>query len=250
VAIDASVSLLTIVRLEDWATTVWAALPSELEVSAFTFTRNTVPEPVPVLETDALVVRRGFKNYGNYRVDYPQCYGDKRAYGSLGILILAAQFRARGADVTVNLKHPRSEITRLVVRSDAPAYVYALPELKIEPLAFEYTPSGVRRHPWSSDDLHPDDLPFFDLTNERELAVDDEERAARDVLRGFGSIVQSLRFAALLLDLSRPDNATAEVALEGDAGFRGVARASAEIRLWLPGGEGWIDWDDAADAPS
>jgi hypothetical protein len=150
----------------------------------------------------------------------------------------------------VHLKHPRSEITRVVVRSDAPAYAYALPELKIEPLAFEYSPGHVRRHPWSFDDLHPDDLPFFDLTNESEVAVKDEERAIRDVLRGFGSIMQALRFAALLLDVSRPDNTTTEIALEGDAGFRGVARASAEVRLWLPGADGWIDWARAPETPS
>jgi hypothetical protein len=238
------------VRLEDWAAGVWAALPSELEISAFTFTPNTLPEPVFALETDALVIRRGLHDYGSYRVDYPQWYADKRAYGSLGILILAAQFRAPGGDITVHLNHARSEITRLVVRSDAPAYTYALPELKIEPIAFEYSPSVVRRHPWSFDDLHPDDLPFFDLTNEREVAVEDEERAARDVLRGFGSIVQSLRFAALLLDVSRPDNTATEIALEGDAGFRGVARASAEVRLWLPGADGWIDWATTPETPS
>jgi len=32
-------------------------------------------------------------------------------------------------------------------------------------------------------------------------------------------------------------NRTLEIPLECEAGFRGVAPASAEVRLWLPGGD-------------
>lgn len=235
----------TSTRLEDWGSALWDALPAAPEVSEVVFSSRTLPEPSELLTSDKLVIRRGFHDYGSYRADYPQWYADKETYGRLGLLILAAVFHPRGADVRVSLMHKESEIDQLVLRGDNPAYVYGLPELKIAPLEYAYCPSQPRRHPWVLDDIHPDDLPFFDLTNHQEIAVTDEERAARNVLRGLGSVVGAVRFGSLLLDISRPENTVTELALEGDAGFRGVARASAEVRLWLPGADGFVDWNPA-----
>ena len=48
-----------------------------------------------------------------------------------------------------------------------------------------------------------------------------------------------LRLAKLFLDISNPNLKRVEFELEGDAGFKGVAPGSAEIRFNLPGS---IDW--------
>ena len=56
---------------------------------------------------------------------------------------------------------------------------------------------------------------------------------------GFGSLQATVELAALLLDLSRPDPGTDEVDLEGEAGFGGVAPASAELKLILPASFAW-----------
>jgi hypothetical protein len=67
----------------------------------------------------------------------------------------------------------------------------------------------------------------------------DHERPRRDTVFGFGSLAGTVRLAELMLDASRPDSAENEIDLEGDAGFRGVAPASAELKLILPGSVAW-----------
>lgn len=232
-------------RLEDWGSPLWDMLPSAPELSAVVCSARSLPEPPAQLLTDRLVIRRGFHDYGNFRVDYPQWYADKETYGRLGLLVLASVFHPHAADVTVSLVHRESEIDQLALRAEHPAYFYGLPDLKIALLEYSYCPTIPRRHPWVLDDIHPDDLPFFDLTNHQDIALTEDERAARNLLRGCGSVVAAVRFGSLLLDLSRPQSTTTEIALEGDAGFRGVARASAEVRLWLPGADGFVDWNQA-----
>jgi hypothetical protein len=48
------------------------------------------------------------------------------------------------------------------------------------------------------------------------------------------------RFAEFLLNAGNPENPISEYAFEGDAGHRNVAPMSAELRLFLPGSDGWI----------
>jgi hypothetical protein len=56
------------------------------------------------------------------------------------------------------------------------------------------------------------------------------------------------RFAELLLNAGCSWNEVRDYALEGDAGYRGVGPMSTELRIFLPGSDGWIYPDD--DVPS
>lgn len=220
--------------LTDWAAELFRQLPAApddaLEMSASAF-----PELPESLTCSDLVIRRGFHDYDTWRIDYPQWSGSAETFGCLGLAILGAMFQQLNS-LTVNITNVRSEIRSLVVLGPP---VDASTGLGLRAASFHYVVSEVRRHPWVLCSPAPDDLPWFKLTNSADEVVTDAHRAERDCIHGFGSWFGSARFARLLLDLSRPTNEALEVALECEAGFRGVAPASAETRLWLPGAPYW-----------
>ncbi len=85
-------------------------------------------------------------------------------------------------------------------------------------------------------------LPLFTLTDAANVAEPcDNDRDARDTVRCAGSDYGSVLFATLLLNLGRTAETTREMVVEGEYGYGGVGRGSAEITLWLPGGDGWLD---------
>jgi hypothetical protein len=58
------------------------------------------------------------------------------------------------------------------------------------------------------------------------------------------------RQAELLLSAGCSWNQVREYQLEGDAGYRGVASMSAELRIFLPGSDGWFyEGDDVSPVP-
>ena len=96
-------------------------------------------------------------------------------------------------------------------------------------------------HPWVDTALSPTDMPLLTLTNEDDFLHTHEHIQARDIAVGFGKFEVACRFGELLLNASLPRSETNEIVLEGECGFRGVGRGSAEIRIWLPGGLGYLD---------
>jgi hypothetical protein len=71
------------------------------------------------------------------------------------------------------------------------------------------------------------------LTNEQGGCATEQQRAARDIVEGFGGALGSAKLAALLLDIGLPDAQLTEFCLEGPPGYGGVPPASAEGRFWL-----------------
>ena len=71
------------------------------------------------------------------------------------------------------------------------------------------------------------------FTNEDGMCVNDEQRAARDVVKGFGSPRGACTLAALLLDIGLPGTERTEFCLEGPAGFQSLVPMSAEGRIWV-----------------
>ena len=61
----------------------------------------------------------------------------------------------------------------------------------------------------------------------------------RDVIKGFGNNRASILLAELLLNFGRKDEAMERVALEGDAGYRGVSPGSTEASFYLVENDGW-----------
>lgn len=58
------------------------------------------------------------------------------------------------------------------------------------------------------------------------------------------SAAGTIRLAELLLNAGCSWNTVREFELEGDAGFRGVAPLSAELRIVLPGSNVWLAHPD------
>jgi hypothetical protein len=221
--------------LESWAYGPLQLLPEDPDESVV-FTPADVPELPESLTCGDLVIKRGFHDYDTWRVDYPQWSGSPEVFGALGLATLGVMLLRRES-VIIHLTSTHSEVKSVTILQP-PALDHGT-GLEVHPTRFHYAISEVARHPWTAYPPAPDELPWFKLTNAEDFVVTDEHRAARDRLDGFGGAAGSARFARLLLDLSRPANRTFEVALECEAGFRGVAPASAEVRLWLPGGVYW-----------
>src|SRR5207248_6621048 len=93
--------------------------------------------------------------------------------------------------------------------------------------------------PWMYD-CCTHDLPLLALSNEEDcVGPTEEDWRARDTVRVWASSPGILRFAELLLNAGCSWNPVRDYSLEGDAGYRGVAPMSAELRIFLPGSDGW-----------
>ncbi len=64
---------------------------------------------------------------------------------------------------------------------------------------------------------------------------------SRDTVKIFGTDIGMVKFAQLLLNAAQPENEEDEYELEGESGFRGVGRNSAEISMFLPGHTFWVE---------
>lgn len=106
-------------------------------------------------------------------------------------------------------------------------------------------PGHVSKHPWLDvRDVHA--LPLLALTNLEEFVITDQQREARDTVFLDSSTAGTVRLAELLLNAGCSWNTVREFQLEGEAGFRGVAPLSAELRIALPGSDLWIAHPDQA----
>jgi hypothetical protein len=108
------------------------------------------------------------------------------------------------------------------------------------PFAFRYSPAEEEQHPWLYE-CCTHDLPMLALSNADDCVGPTEDQwRERDSVWICSSIPGTFRLAELLLNAGCSWNRVREYALEGDAGYRGVAPMSAELRIFLPGSDGWI----------
>ena len=109
----------------------------------------------------------------------------------------------------------------------------------MKPFALSYFPLETKKHPWMYD-CCTHDLPILGLTNEEDCVGESEnDWNARDAIWILGAIYGTVRLAELLLNAGCSWNPVREYALEGDSGFRGVGPTSAELRIFLPGSDGY-----------
>ncbi len=96
-----------------------------------------------------------------------------------------------------------------------------LPSYNTRPYVFDYWPKDTTRYPWPDDPLTPVELPCFYLTEYESVAglTIDEEWAARDTVRGFGTDVGSVRLAELLLNASQSSNPWMNTSSKGTPAF-------------------------------
>jgi hypothetical protein len=137
--------------------------------------------------------------------------------------------------VTLELP-PISHIRHLIYRSPLHGLAEAPVGLRETPATFRYFPGHVSKHPrLDVSNVHA--LPLLALTNLDECVINDQQRQARDTVFVESSSAGTVRLAELLLNAGCSWNTVREFELEGEAGFRGVAALSAELRIALPGSD-------------
>lgn len=168
---------------------------------------------------------------GDYPVPGVDLSIDKPSCRHLGLLILAVLMHREPATVELRLDHPASQIRFFRVRHEHPD-PEVLTGLAMRPTFFVYVPELPEKHPFTGE--LPSDLPVLTLTQETEVTNGFDPSSVNTVV-GFGDAAGSARLAELLLNAGLENNPRNEYELEGEAGFRGVGVASAELHIYLPG---------------
>lgn len=211
----------------------------------FSFSGINLPLPPAILSSSRIVCRKTHHHYhASNRVDMIQLYADQETLQHLGLWLLSMLFHPDPSTSKLHLPHRASHIRQM--KCDFmhggsywgvmhPGYVSIPSRLRYEPN------TELERFPFR-DELLPQFLPAFRLTNETDMVITEEEFQARDTIFGFGNDVAIVKLATLLLDLGHPANKAVETDLEGELGIRGVAPGSVEVQLIQPGTFRWVDY--------
>ena len=213
----------------------------------FVFRAGVLPVSPVNLSTDRIAIRKAKHDYNSwYRADALWMGIGSQKCRELGVFLLACAFQnPEERRTTLTLDHPESEIHRIIIEAE-PVNLDDLPlGLSMVPLALRYLPAETRRHPWVGEDVSKYDLPRLALSNAEDcVGSGDEDWRRRDTVWISARHPGTFRLAELLLNAGCSWNEVREYSLEGDAGYRGVAPMSAELRIFLPGSDGWIHNDD------
>lgn len=184
-----------------------------------------------------------YHSYTNVCVDELHFQAHKRTYRLLGLAFLAKIFHPEPREVHIQLSHPDSSVRTLVLDYDQAEGWDFIADYHKRPYQYIYEPQPVGIAPSLLDmRFFPTWLlPSFALTNAAKNAGPCDDRDVRDTVRGAGVDYGNLLFATVLLNLGRPAEIIQAFGLESEHGFGGVGPGSAEVRLWLPGGFGWLD---------
>jgi len=214
------------------------------------FERGTLPTPPEGVYAERLLIVGGSHGYGALTVDLVEFCAHRETYRALGLFVLAALLRPGPNRFELALTHPASQVRRLVVDTTY-RRLDAASGLRTEASGAVYFPARRRRLALADAKGGAEQLPHVMLTDAEEVVSRDwPGDPIRDTVVGFGSESGAYVFAELLLDVGQEWNTEVEYMLEGPYGFGGVAPASAEVRLWLPGSLGWYteDWSPASDS--
>lgn len=214
-------------------------VPTETGTS-FLFVSATFPTLPTTLMTTRLVIQQQWHVYEEgFRADLLCFHAHLATYRQLGLLILAVVLHPGPMEVQVGLTHPASDIKTLCIKWEGSTPVGLGGWYYVQPKGFIYTPSHPAKYPWIKYPPAPQDLPCFYCASSLTHGGTTETSQASGTITGFGNDQGHVRFAELLLNISRPQHSYHEYRLEGDAGSRGVGRHSAEVCLYLPGNPAW-----------
>jgi hypothetical protein len=215
----------------------------------FVFHAGVLPVPPADLSSDRIIFRKFAHDYnGWYRADTLWMYLSPHKCRELAVFLLACAFHRPAKTITLTISHPESAIHRIVIPVAKLTLENCPVGISWVPFALRYFPTETQKHPWI-DRCCPHDLPLLALTNaEDSVGPTEDDWRARDTVRISASDPGTIELAELLLNAGCSWNQVREYQLEGDAGFRGVAPMSAELRIFLPGSDGWVY--DGEDVPS
>jgi hypothetical protein len=207
----------------------------------FVFHAGVLPVPPTSLASDRIVIRKFMHEYNSwYRADALWMSLSPRTRRELGVFLLACAFHGPSESTTFTISHPDSDIRRIIIPASRLTLADLPVGLAMAPFALRYFPRETEKHPWIYD-CCTHDLPLLALSNiDDSVGPTDEQWRGRDTVWIWASSPGALRLAELLLNAGCSWNPVRDYALEGDAGYRGVAPMSAELRIFLPGSAGWI----------
>ena len=206
----------------------------------FVFHAGVLPVPPAALSSDRIVIRKTTHDYNSwYRADALWMSLSPRKCRELGVFLLSCAFHGPVEDTTLTIGHPDSDIRRIIIPAGKLTLADLPVGLSMAPFALLYFPTETEMHPWMHD-CCAHDLPLLALSNADNCIVTDEQWRGRDTIWISASSPGTIRLAELLLDAGCSWNKVRDYALEGAAGCRGVAPMSAELRIFLPGSDGWI----------
>jgi hypothetical protein len=216
----------------------------------FVFHAGVLPAPLATISTDRILFRKLHHDYnGWYKAEALWMYLTPRKCRELGLFLLACGFHGPVEDTTLLITHPDSAIRRIIVRASDLRLDGPPVGLSMVPFALRYYPSETTTHPWMYD-CDTSHLPVFALSNAEDCVSPTEEQWAKRDTVWVGMSAGMFRFAELLLNAGCSWNEVRDYALEGDAGYRSVGPMSTELRIFLPGSDGWIYPDDDVPSPS
>jgi hypothetical protein len=225
-----------------------AQLPISADGEGFTFTSESLPVSLPRLKTQNLYITKGSRVYHpSFKIDHIYFNAHKETYKYLGLLILSAIFHPQPSEILINLSHPESEISNLIINYSRIKLESLCSGYHKKPFAFQYYSASPWKHPFGNC-IDPRNLPCFSLTNMEDFHNSDDDWKNRDTVKllasdkGICTDEGMVLFAELLLNAALPQNEQDEYALMGENNFRrGVGINSAEVTLLLPGHTFWFD---------
>jgi hypothetical protein len=211
----------------------------------FIFEKRVLPVPPRTLSSERIVLRKSHHDYnGWYRADLLLLFMEPDSSRELGLFLLACAFHE---PETAALTLPTFSDVRQIIYRRRSYGGHSVPVgLHQSPSTFRYFPERVMKHPWSR---HTDvnSLPLLALSSLDESSASAEDWEARDTVYIASSAEGTVRLAELLLNAGCSWNLVRDFELEGDAGFRGVAPLSAELRIVLPGSLLWLARPNQSD---
>lgn len=216
------------------------------ETSSLTLSAATLPRTPPQLTTDQLVIRAGrhcYMSYTHVCVDALHVQAHWRTYRLLGLVFLAKVFHPESPATQIQLTNPHSDIHSLVLDYNPSENWNFLTGYEKRPHTYVYTPQDayIPTHLLDAHVFPAALLPLFTLSNKTRVAAPGDTHTIRDIVYGTGSDYGNVLFASLLLNFGIPKDERNELTLESAYGNGGVGPGSAEMSLWLPGGNGWLD---------
>jgi hypothetical protein len=200
----------------------------------FSFSSGNLLVPHTEVLTYSMYTEKRFHEYeSGYRMDSLWFYADKNTYKHVGLLLLSVVFHKLSDPIYIKLINPKSDIKQVIVNSPNSSVSEVIEGYYVQPNLFVYRPQIIGKHPFERD-IDPRNLVRFALSNTREFLSTEEEWKSRDTIYIYGNDTSFILLAELLLNASLPNNETEEYELEGEGGFRGVGKWSAEVKFLLP----------------
>lgn len=224
-------------------------LPATEDGPEFVLNADNLPKLPPKISTTNFYIKKGVHYYGEgCRYDALLLFIRPPDLRVLGLAALSRLFHPGSEDVTVEIQHSQSDIRRFIFRLESDAFRASPDRYFWRPHEYRYWPHAEEKHPFLGYRGSVHDLPWFSLSNEKELVVSDEHWAARDSLFGLGTDRGYAHFGEFCLNAGCPSSEGVEYAFEGEPGYRSVAPTSAEFRVMLPGSDFWDESEMCADA--